>query len=60
MADIKIQDLSTQNVSGMNLFNDSESFMIDLFEEELTVQGGRAITSIVTVTTITSGSILWS
>jgi hypothetical protein len=34
MADIKIQDLSTHNISGMNLFNDSENFMIELNEED--------------------------
>ena len=35
MADIKIS-----NLSGNDLFSDSESFMSNLSEEELTVQGG--------------------
>ncbi len=35
MANIKID-----NISGSDLFNDSESFMSNLSEEELTVKGG--------------------
>ncbi|MFM2311232.1 MAG: hypothetical protein RLZZ04_508 [Cyanobacteriota bacterium] len=34
MSEIKIQDLSTQNVPGMDLFNDSENFMIELNDEQ--------------------------
>jgi hypothetical protein len=35
MASIRIDDLS-----GFNLFNDSESFMRDLQEDDLNIQGG--------------------
>lgn len=40
MADIKIQDLSTHNISGMDLFNDSENFMIELSDEGKQIFGG--------------------
>jgi hypothetical protein len=38
MANIKVQDLTS--IAGADLFNDSESFMRDLSEDELTMQGG--------------------
>jgi hypothetical protein len=33
MADIKLNDLSTQNFSGSDLFEDSESFLTELNDE---------------------------
>jgi hypothetical protein len=41
MADIKVQDLSTHNISGIDLFNDSEDFMLELSaENEVSILGG--------------------
>jgi hypothetical protein len=41
MANIKVQDLAS--ITGADLFGDSESFMKDLSEDELTLQGGGVI-----------------
>jgi hypothetical protein len=38
MANIKVRDLTC--IAGADLFSDSESFMQDLSEDELTLQGG--------------------
>jgi hypothetical protein len=38
MANIKLQDLA--NVTGVDLFNDTESFMRDLSDREVILQGG--------------------
>ena len=38
MANVKVRDLTS--ISGADLFNDSESFMRDLSEDELNAQGG--------------------
>lgn len=40
MANIKLIDLA--NITGFDLFNDSDSFMQDLSENELDLQGGKA------------------
>jgi hypothetical protein len=40
MANITLQDLISSNITGASLFNDSESFMQDLSEDELNLQGG--------------------
>lgn len=40
MADIKVKDLVVQNIAGFDLFNDSESFMLDLSDGELNITGG--------------------
>ena len=40
MANITLQDLLGSNMTGASLFNDSESFMQDLSEDELNLQGG--------------------
>jgi hypothetical protein len=41
MADIKVQYLSTHNISGMDFFNDSENFMMELNDEqEQNILGG--------------------
>jgi hypothetical protein len=40
MANITHQDLVGSNITGINLFNDSESFMQDLSEDELNLHGG--------------------
>jgi hypothetical protein len=40
MANITLQDLVGSNITGINLFNDSESFLQDLSESELNLQGG--------------------
>jgi hypothetical protein len=42
MANIKLKDLSSGNVTGSDLFSDSESFMQDLSETELDLHGGKA------------------
>lgn len=39
MTNIEIQDLASNSI-GVELFSDSESFMRDLFDNELNVQGG--------------------
>jgi hypothetical protein len=38
MANIKVRDLTS--IAGTDLFNDSESFMQDLSDDELALQGG--------------------
>jgi hypothetical protein len=45
MANIKVRDLTS--IAGTDLFNDSESFMQDLSDEELETQGGFTHTPIV-------------
>ncbi|MFM2311231.1 MAG: hypothetical protein RLZZ04_507 [Cyanobacteriota bacterium] len=40
MSEIKIQDLSTNNISGTNLFDDSENFMVELSEDNEQILGG--------------------
>jgi hypothetical protein len=40
MANITLKDLISSNITGVSLFNDSESFMQDLSEDELNLQGG--------------------
>jgi hypothetical protein len=42
MANIKVKDLAEHNITGVALFSDSESFMQDLSEHELDLQGGKA------------------
>jgi hypothetical protein len=41
MANIQLTDLAG-NITGFDLFNDSDSFMQDLSEDELDLQGGKA------------------
>ncbi|PSB44756.1 hypothetical protein [Chamaesiphon polymorphus] len=41
MANIQLTDLAG-NIAGFDLFNDSDSFMQDLSEDELDLQGGKA------------------
>ncbi len=41
MANIKLIDLAGK-IAGFDLFNDSDSFMQDLSEHELDLQGGKA------------------
>jgi hypothetical protein len=40
MADIKLNDLLTQNTSGSDLFSDSESFLKELSDEGEEICGG--------------------
>jgi hypothetical protein len=41
MAEIKVKDLVTHNISGADLFDDSESFMVELSaEDEVNILGG--------------------
>jgi hypothetical protein len=40
MANIKVKDLTQLSITGLDLFNDSESFIQDLSEYELNLQGG--------------------
>ncbi|MFM2311234.1 MAG: hypothetical protein RLZZ04_510 [Cyanobacteriota bacterium] len=40
MSEIKIQDLSTDIISGTNLFDDSENFMIELSDDNEQILGG--------------------
>ena len=42
MSNIKVNDLTGYHVTGVDLFSDSESFMQDLSENELDLQGGKA------------------
>ncbi|MDZ8241874.1 MAG: hypothetical protein RMZ69_32855 [Nostoc sp. ChiQUE01a] len=60
MATIKIHDLSP---AGSELFHDSESFLNELTDEELGVNGGRALASVsisVTVTVTYSWTWTWA
>ncbi|MBC1236968.1 hypothetical protein VF14_33345 [Nostoc linckia z18] len=60
MATIKIHDLSP---AGSDLFQDSESFLNELTDEELGVHGGRALASVsisVTVTVTYSWTWTWA
>jgi hypothetical protein len=41
MADILVKDLDFSKINGSILFSDSESFMQDLSEDELNIQGGQ-------------------
>ncbi|MBD2676198.1 MULTISPECIES: hypothetical protein [Nostoc] len=56
MATIKIHDLSP---AGSELFQDSESFLNELTDEELGVHGGLRIAS-VTVTVTVSWTWTWT
>ncbi|MFM2311229.1 MAG: hypothetical protein RLZZ04_505 [Cyanobacteriota bacterium] len=40
MSDIKIQDISTHDTSGADLFGDSESFMVELSDDNESIIGG--------------------
>jgi len=51
MANIAISNLSP---SGFDLFNDSESYLQELSEQELSVQGGLMITPTITLTITTT------
>jgi hypothetical protein len=42
MTNIKVKDLSTPTITGADLFIDSESFMRDLSDNELDLEGGKA------------------
>jgi hypothetical protein len=42
MSNIKVKDLSIPTITGSDLFLDSESFMRDLSDNELDLQGGKA------------------
>jgi hypothetical protein len=41
MADISVKDLNFPKINGSILFSDPESFMQDLSEDELNIQGGK-------------------
>ncbi|OLT59666.1 hypothetical protein [Moorena bouillonii] len=45
MANIKVHELSSLNLSGAELFNDSESFMMELSDEseQMAILGGLAV-----------------
>lgn len=40
MANIQVKDLTRSSIAGFDLFNDLESFMQELSESELELQGG--------------------
>jgi hypothetical protein len=42
MAHVKLDNLAGYDTTGSDLFSDSESFLQDLSENELDLQGGRA------------------
>jgi hypothetical protein len=53
MANIKVKDLTT--IAGVDLFNDSESFMRDLSDGELNqTQGGSPWTAVLLAMTVWS------
>jgi hypothetical protein len=52
MANIKVKDLIS--IAGTDLFNDSESFMRDLSDDELDLQGGGFWFAAVTVVMISA------
>jgi hypothetical protein len=45
MTDIKVKNLSDRNISGFDLFDDSENFMVELSDDN-NVMGGVAIQTI--------------
>jgi hypothetical protein len=51
MADILVKDLDFSKINGSILFSDSESFMQDLSEDELNIQGGQNLTITANFTT---------
>lgn len=58
MASIKVHDLNP--VAGAELFRDSESFLNELTDEELGVQGGRMASLSISVTYSLSWTWSWS
>jgi lactobin A/cerein 7B family class IIb bacteriocin len=53
MANIVVDNLSNYNVSGSELFDDSESFLQELTEGELEeINGGTGVTASIVVSTI--------
>jgi hypothetical protein len=40
MSEIKVKDLSSLNISGADLFDDAENFLIELNDETTTIVGG--------------------
>jgi hypothetical protein len=52
MANINVKDLSG-HITGSDLFSDSESFMRDLSDDELTTQGGSIVSLIWGIARIT-------
>jgi hypothetical protein len=53
MADIQVDKILNQGVSGTQLFNDSESFMIELSDDSEQISGGiRTCTNISVVNCI--------
>lgn len=40
MANIKVENLASRSIIGADLFSDSESFMLDLSDRQLDIQGG--------------------
>jgi hypothetical protein len=51
MADISVKDLNSPKINGSILFSDPESFMQDLSEDELNIQGGQNLNITANVTT---------
>jgi hypothetical protein len=43
MAKIEVKDLTQSSIAGLDLFNDLESFIQDLSENELSLQGGKVL-----------------
>jgi hypothetical protein len=40
MANITVENLEKHSIIGVDLFNDAESFMLDLSDRQLDIQGG--------------------
>jgi hypothetical protein len=40
MANITVENLKKHSIIGVDLFNDAESFMLDLSDRQLDIQGG--------------------
>lgn len=51
MANIKLESL---NISGLDLFNDSESFIVELTDEEQQIVGGKNIDNITSICVVQS------
>jgi hypothetical protein len=43
MANINVKDLTDYNITGLNLFDDLESFMVELNDDREQIIGGHAL-----------------
>jgi hypothetical protein len=56
MANIKVNNLSVLNLSGAELFDDAESFMMELNDEQTGIMGGQAQCGTTVIVSCTVGA----